>query len=125
MCTDLDITSQFLGIGADRVDFTKGILERFRAISLFFELYPSYQRRFTFIQIGAPSRTNIERYQNLLDELTAEAERINARFHAGHWKPILFLKLHHSHEEISRFYPASLPWLVTSLHDGMNLVAKD
>src|SRR5260370_35589324 len=125
MCTDLDITSQFLGIGADRVDFTKGILERFRAISLFFELYPASQRRFTFIQIGAPSRTNIERYQNLLDEVTVQAERINARFQAGRWKPIVLLKRHHSHEEIARFYRAASLCMVTSLHDGMNLVAKE
>jgi len=125
LCNELGISATLLGVGVDRIDYTKGILERFRAIELFFELYPSYQRRFTFIQIGAPSRTNIERYQNLLDELTAEAERINARFQAGHWKPILFLKRHHSHEEIARFYRASSPCLVTSLHDGMNLVAKE
>jgi trehalose 6-phosphate synthase len=114
-----------LGVGVDRVDYTKGILERFRGLELFFELYPSYQRRFSFIQIGAPSRTNIGRYQNLLDEVSAEAERINARFQAGRWKPIVFLKRHHSHEEISRFYRAASLCLVTSLHDGMNLVAKE
>ena len=125
LCNELGISATLLGVGVDRIDYTKGILERFRAIELFFELYPSYQRRFTFIQIGAPSRTNIERYQNLLDELTAEAERINARFQAGHWKPILFLKRHHSHEEIARFYRAASLCLVTSLHDGMNLVAKE
>jgi trehalose-6-phosphate synthase len=125
LCNELGISATLLGVGVDRIDYTKGILERFRAIELFFELYPSYQRRFTFIQIGAPSRTNIERYQSLLQELTAEAERINARFQAGHWKPILFLKRHHTHEEIARFYRASSPCLVTSLHDGMNLVAKE
>jgi trehalose 6-phosphate synthase len=125
LCNELGISATLLGGGVDRIDYTKGILERFRAIELFFELYPSYQRRFTFIQIGAPSRTNIERYQILLEELTAEAERINARFQAGHWKPILFLKRHHSHEEIARFYRASSLCLVTSLHDGMNLVAKE
>jgi trehalose-6-phosphate synthase len=107
------------------VDYTKGILERFRGIEHFFELYPSFQRRFTFVQIGAPSRTMIDRYQNLLDEVTREAERINARFQAGHWRPIVFLKRHHSHEEISRFYRGSALCLVTSLHDGMNLVAKE
>jgi trehalose 6-phosphate synthase len=121
----LDISTTLLGVGVDRVDYTKGILERFRAIELFFELYPDYQRRFTFLQIGAPSRTNIDRYQNLLGEVTAEAERINARFQAGRWKPIVFLKRHHSHEEIARFYRAASLCLVTSLHDGMNLVAKE
>src|SRR6266403_1015206 len=125
LCNELGISATLLGVGVDRVDYTKGILERFRAIELFFELYPSYQRRFTFIQIGAPSRTNIERYQSLLDEVTIEAERINARFQAGHWKPIVFLKRHHSHEEIARFYRAASLCMVTSLHDGMNLVAKE
>jgi trehalose-6-phosphate synthase len=125
LCNELGISATLLGVGVDRIDYTKGILERFRAIELFFELYPSYQRRFTFIQIGAPSRTNIARYQSLLDELTVDAERINARFQAGHWKPILFLKKHHSHEQIARFYHAASLCLVTSLHDGMNLVAKE
>jgi trehalose-6-phosphate synthase len=125
LCNELGISATLLGVGVDRVDYTKGILERFRGIELFFELYPSYQRRFTFIQIGAPSRTNIDRYQHLLDEVSAEAERINARFQAGRWKPIVFLKRHHSHEEISRFYHAASLCMVTSLHDGMNLVAKE
>ena len=65
------------------------------------------------------------RYKNFLDEVGAEAERINARFHAGKWKPIVFLKRHHSHEEIARYYRAASVCLVTSLHDGMNLVAKE
>ncbi|MCU1239484.1 MAG: alpha,alpha-trehalose-phosphate synthase [Candidatus Acidoferrum typicum] len=125
LCNELGISATLIGVGVDRVDYTKGILERFRAIELFFELYPSYQRRFTFIQIGAPSRTNIERYQNLLADVAADAERINARFQAGHWKPILFLQRHHSHEEIARFYHAASLCMVTSLHDGMNLVAKE
>ena len=125
LCNELGISATLLGVGVDRVDYTKGILERFRGIELFFELYPSYQRRFTFVQIGAPSRTNIGRYQNLLDEVSHEAERINARFQAGRWKPIVFLKRHHTHEEIARFYRAASLCLVTSLHDGMNLVAKE
>jgi trehalose 6-phosphate synthase len=125
LCNELGISASLLGVGVDRVDYTKGILERLRGLELFFELYPSYQRRFTFVQIGAPSRTNITRYQNLLDEVTAEVDRINARFQAGRWKPIVFLKRHHSHEEISRFYHAASLCLVTSLHDGMNLVAKE
>ena len=125
ICEELGIEASLLGVGVDRVDYTKGILERFRAIERFLEQYPSYQRRFSLIQIGAPSRTDIERYKNFLDEVTAEAERINAKFHAGRWKPIVFLKRHHSHEEITRYYRAASVCLVTSLHDGMNLVAKE
>lgn len=125
ICNELGIQTALLGVGVDRVDYTKGILERFRGIERFLELYPAFQRRFTFIQIGAPSRTKILRYQWLLDEVTAEAERINSRFQAGRWKPIVLLKRHHSHEEIARFYRAASVCLVTSLHDGMNLVAKE
>lgn len=125
LCNELGIEGSLLGVGVDRVDYTKGILERFRAIERFLELHPSYQHRFTFVQIGAPSRTHIERYHRFLDEVAAEAARINARFPAERWKPIVFLKRHHSHEEIGRFYRAASVCLVTSLHDGMNLVAKE
>jgi trehalose 6-phosphate synthase len=107
------------------VDYTKGILERFLAIERFLEKYPAYQGKLTFAQIGAPSRTHIKRYHDLLAEVEAEADRINWRFQSGKWKPIVFLKRHHSHEQISHFYRAADFCLVTSLHDGMNLVAKE
>jgi len=122
---ELGVEASLLGIGVDRVDYTKGILERFRGIERFLEIYPEYQGRFTFVQIGAPSRTDIQRYRQFLDEVSAEAERINARFQNGRWKPILLLRKHHSHQEISRFFRAASVCLVTSLHDGMNLVAKE
>jgi alpha,alpha-trehalose-phosphate synthase [UDP-forming] len=125
LCAEMGIEASVLGVGVDRVDYTKGILERFRALERFFELKPDYRQRLTFVQIGAPSRTDIERYKNFLDEVGAEAERINARFQTARWKPIVFLKKHHSHEEISRFYQAASFCMVTSLHDGMNLVAKE
>jgi trehalose 6-phosphate synthase len=125
ICEELGIEASLLGIGVDRVDYTKGILERFRGLELFFERHPAYHRRFAFVQIGAPSRTHIPRYQQFLDEVTAEAERINARFQSGKWKPIVLLSRHHSHREISRYYRAASVCLVTSLHDGMNLVAKE
>lgn len=125
LCAELGIEASLLGVGVDRVDYTKGILERFRAIERFLELDPAYQGRFSFVQIGAPSRTDIERYKSFLDEVSAEAERINARLQAPKWKPIVFLKKHHSHEEIARFYHAASVCMVTSLHDGMNLVAKE
>ena len=128
LCAELGIEASLLGVGVDRVDYTKGIIERFRGIERFLELTPAYQRRFTFVQIGAPSRTEIERYREFLDEVSAEADRINARFQTnqtGRWKPIVFLRKHHSHEEIDRYYRAASVCLVTSLHDGMNLVAKE
>ena len=125
VCSELGIEASLLGVGVDRVDYTKGILERFRGIERFLEINPAYQRRFAFVQIGAPSRTDIERYRQFLDEVTSEADRINARFQAGRWKPIVLLKKHHSHDEISRYYRAASLCMVTSLHDGMNLVAKE
>ncbi len=125
LCAEMHVEASLLGVGVDRVDYTKGILERFRALERFFEMNPAYQQRFTFVQIGAPSRTDIERYKNFLEEVSAEAERINARFQTARWKPIVFRKKHHSHEEIARFYKASSLCMVTSLHDGMNLVAKE
>ena len=125
LCQELGIEASLLGIGVDRVDYTKGILERFRGIERFLEIHPEYQGRFSFVQIGAPSRTDILRYRQFLEEVSAEAERINARFQSGRWKPILLLRKHHSHKEIARFYRAASVCLVTSLHDGMNLVAKE
>ncbi len=115
----------FMGVGVDRVDYTKGILERFLAIEGLFERHPVYLKQFVFVQIGAPSRTHIRRYHDLLEEVEAEAERINRRFQAANWKPIIFLKRQHSHREIERYYRAADLCLVTALHDGMNLVAKE
>lgn len=122
---ELGVEALFLGIGVDRVDYTKGIIERFLAIERMLEKHPVYQGKFTFVQIGAPSRTHIKRYHDLLGEVEAESDRINWRFQSGKWKPIVFLKRHHSHDEILRYYRAADVCLVTSLHDGMNLVAKE
>ena len=116
---------KWLGVGVDRIDYTKGIEERLRGVERFLEKYPEYQGKFTFVQLGAPSRTGIKRYSDLGSELVEQAEEINARFQRPGWKPVLFLKEHHSQEDISLFYRAADACLVTSLHDGMNLVAKE
>ena len=121
----IGVEATYLGVGVDRVDYTKGILERFLAVERFLEKWPSYQGKFTFVQIGAPSRTHIKRYHDLLVEVENEAQRINQRFQSAKWKPIVFLKGQHSHQEITPFYKAADLCLVTSLHDGMNLVAKE
>ncbi|MGC2000829.1 MAG: trehalose-6-phosphate synthase, partial [Candidatus Acidiferrales bacterium] len=115
----------FLGLGVDRIDYTKGLLERFRGIERFLDKYPQYVSRFTFVEFGAPSRTNIKRYQDFFNEVEAEAQRINARYQSEKWKPIIFHNRHHTHEEIDPYYRAADLCLVTSLHDGMNLVAKE
>jgi len=125
LLSKLGIKANFIGVGVDRVDYTKGLLERLRGIERFLEKWPAYREKFTFVQIGAPSRTEIKRYHDFLQELEAEAARINARWQTADWKPIALLTRHHSHAEILPYYRAADFCMVTSLHDGMNLVAKE
>ncbi len=122
---DHGITSQFIGIGVDRIDYTKGIVEKFLAVERFLEKHSSYVGKFTFIQIGAPSRTLLKSYSDTVTTVEEEAERINTRYKTRNWKPILLLKRHHSHQEIAPFYTSADFCMVSSLHDGMNLVAKE
>lgn len=122
---NLGIKTKFIGVGVDRLDYTKGILERLKAIEIFLEKYPSYQENFTFIQIAAPSRSKIKRYQDFVQEVEKEIERINSILGKNNWKPVIYLKRHHSHEEVNQYYKLANICLVTSLHDGMNLVAKE
>jgi alpha,alpha-trehalose-phosphate synthase [UDP-forming] len=125
LIAELGIEATFLGVGVDRVDYTKGIIERFQAVESFLERHPRYQGKFTFIQIGAPTRSHIQRYADFQKEVEAEANRINDRFSRGKWRPIVFLNRQHSHQEVKRYYRAAHLCMVTSLHDGMNLVAKE
>jgi trehalose 6-phosphate synthase len=122
---ELGVTAKYLGVGVDRIDYTKGILERFLAVERLLEKYPVYHEDFTFIELGAPSRTHIKKYHDFIAEVEAESDRINWRFQTKKWKPIIFLKRHHSHGEIQPFYETADLCMVTSLHDGMNLVAKE
>jgi trehalose 6-phosphate synthase len=119
------VNAQYFGIGVDRIDYTKGLLEKFQAIERFLEKYPYYQGKFTFVQVGAPSRTLIKSYADIVSAVENEANRINWKFKTKNWQPILLLKKHHSHEEIMPFYRSANFCMVTSLHDGMNLVAKE
>jgi alpha,alpha-trehalose-phosphate synthase [UDP-forming] len=121
----LDVDALFLGVGIDRMDYTKGILERFLAVERFLDKYPRYQGQFTFVQIGAPSRSHLKRYHDLEAEIEAEAARINWRFQRDKWRPVVLLNRQHSHREIQPYYQAADVCMVTSLHDGMNLVAKE
>ncbi|PIU39743.1 MAG: trehalose-6-phosphate synthase [Candidatus Omnitrophica bacterium CG07_land_8_20_14_0_80_50_8] len=120
-----DIQALFMGVGVDRLDYTKGILERFRAVEHVLASDSRYLGKFTFVELAAPSRTAIPRYAEFVVEVEKEAERINDRFKTKNWRPILLLIKHHSHKEILPFYRAADLCLVTSLHDGMNLVAKE
>jgi trehalose 6-phosphate synthase len=114
-----------LGIGVDRLDYTKGIEERLEAVELLLEKHPEFRGRFSFAQLAAPSRTKIERYRELNETLERLTERINLRFGKKGYKPIILLRSHHEPPEVFRFYRAADLCYVSSLHDGMNLVAKE
>ena len=112
-------------LGVERVDYTKGIPERLRAVDRLLTLHPELKRRFVLVQIGAPSRTHIPAYRRLGDEIDALVEQINWR-HGNHtWQPIVYLHEHHSHEQLEPLYRLAQACVVSSLHDGMNLVAKE
>ena len=122
---EIGIQVKYLGVGVDRIDYTKGIPERFKAIERFLEKYPEFVEAFTFVELCAPSREHIPRYRELMSEVEEIVEKINWRFRTKTWKPIVYLKAHHTHEKIYRYYRAADICMVTSLHDGMNLVAKE
>ena len=122
---ELGVQAWYLGVGVDRIDYTKGIVERFQGIERFLERFPGYREKLTFVELGAPSRTHIKKYHDLVAEVESEADRINWKFQTKTWKPIVFRKAHHTHEDIRPYYRAADFCLVTSLHDGMNLVAKE
>jgi trehalose 6-phosphate synthase len=119
------INAQFMCIGVERIDYTKGLIEKFLAIERFLDKYPSYKGNFTLIQIGAVSRSLLKTYSDTVNAVETEINRINWKFKTKNWQPILFLKRHHSHEEIMPYYKSANLCMVTSLHDGMNLVAKE
>lgn len=114
-----------LVLGVDRLDYTKGIVERMRAFERLLELQPDWRRRLTFVQIAAPSRSSLDEYQRFESEVRAIAARINNRWGAADWEPVRLLVEHHDAEAVHAYYCAADVCLVTSLHDGMNLVAKE
>ncbi len=120
------LSSQVIvGLGVDRIDYTKGILERLMALDRFFELYPEYLKRMVFIQIGVPSRTYLEDYQSTIDAMENMIERINWKYAEAGWSPIIYVKEHQDFQAIVPFYRLADFCIVSSLHDGMNLVAKE
>jgi len=114
-----------LGVGVDRLDYTKGILERFMAIERLLELEPRWVGQFAFIQVAAPSRSSIDEYKNLEARVRAMAARINERFGRPGYEPIILKIEHHDAVQVYELYRAAELCYVSSLHDGMNLVAKE
>lgn len=126
ICTRLGFPEDHkIGIGVDRQDYTKGILERFRAVENMLEMHPEMIGRFTFIQIAAPTRSALDEYQSFEARVKNLATRINQRFSSGTWQPICLKVEHHEPVVVNRYYRAADVCMVTSLHDGMNLVAKE
>src|SRR5438876_4987701 len=121
----LGIQAEFLGVGVERIDYTKGLPERIRALRFFFETYPEYRERLVFVQLAAPSRGMIDRYQEIQREVEEGVRELNQAFQTKTWRPFLYLKAHHEHRDIWAYYRHADFCMVTSLHDGMNLVAKE
>ena len=123
---ELDLRpNALLGVGVDRLDYTKGIEERLSAVERLLETQPAYRGRFSFVQLAAPSRSVIARYRELDLGVEALADRINTRFGAPGYRPIILLRAHHEPPTVFKYYRAADLCYVSSLHDGMNLVAKE
>jgi trehalose 6-phosphate synthase len=116
---------QVLGIGIDRIDYTKGITERLRALDHFLEGHPEYRQRLVFVQIGVPNRVHVRQYQSVDHEIDTLVEDINRKWSTFAWQPITYLKRWHSQIEMMALHQLADFCLVTSLDDGMNLVAKE
>lgn len=122
---EFKLEGKLVAIGVDRIDYTKGLIERVLAVDRFIEKNPQYKDKFVFIQLAAPSRTHIKRYHDLMNEIDELVEKKNWKYSEGQWRPIIYLKRHFSPEEIKPYYTLADICIISSLHDGMNLVAKE
>jgi trehalose 6-phosphate synthase len=122
---ELGLTGMCVAVGVDRVDYTKGIAERFLAVDRFLTKYPSYRGRFVLLQVGPLSRILIDEYSRLNDELYRLMNAINRRHGQDSWSPIHLLKANYAREAVLAFFRLADLCIVSSLHDGMNLVAKE
>jgi trehalose 6-phosphate synthase len=114
-----------IGLGVERWDFTKGIVERFLAVEDMLERRPEWRERFTLLQVAAPSRSKLPAYQALQEQTIREFERINEKYRTGAWQPIVLIDQQQSPDQVWELYRAADLCIVNSLHDGMNLVAKE
>ena len=116
---------QRLAIGVDRFDYTKGILERLHALERLLEKHPEWIGRLCFVQVAAPTRGSLEEYRSFQGRIERLCERIAQRFGGDGYRPVILLARHHEHDALNELYRAADVCLVTSLHDGMNLVCKE
>ncbi|MBI5592026.1 MAG: trehalose-6-phosphate synthase [Deltaproteobacteria bacterium] len=118
-------TAEVLGVGIERLDYSKGIPQRLRAVDFLLEQRPELQRRLVFLQVAAPSRSHIPAYRKIEDDVENLVEEINFRWKDRNWQPIVFLKEHHGPVDMMALHRLAQFCVVSSLHDGMNLVAKE
>jgi trehalose 6-phosphate synthase len=114
-----------LAVGVDRFDYTKGILERLNAVERLLEKWPAWIGRFVFVQVAAPTRAALDEYRSFQERVHRVTERINDRFGRPGYQPVRLLAQHHEHDAVMELFRAANICVVTSLHDGMNLVCKE
>jgi trehalose 6-phosphate synthase len=116
---------KFLGIGVDRIDYTKGIPERLKAIDRFLEKYPEYQKHFIFFQAATISRIVVPAYKRINEEIDLLVSTINQKYKSGHWKPIIYLKEKIPLPRLIGLHKRADMAIVSPLQDGMNIVGKE
>jgi trehalose 6-phosphate synthase len=114
-----------IAVGIERFDYTKGIVDRMLAVERLLERRPEWRGKFVFLQAAAPTRSKLESYSSLQSEAVRTAEAINAKYGDGDYQPIVLSIRHHEPDEVFRMFRAADICVVSSLHDGMNLVAKE
>jgi len=115
----------FVMVGLDRIDYTKGLIEKIQGVDRFFEKFPQYKSKVVFIQKGGLSRMHIPEYKALNERLNNLVEEVNWKHSTEKWFPILFIKKHMSRKEVIALYKIADACIVSPLHDGMNLVCKE
>lgn len=114
-----------VGIGVDRLDYSKGILERLEAIRFLFRDHPEMRGRFTFIQVAVPTRSEIPAYQHLQEKVGTEIDALNDELSTEEWTPIVYIKHRLPQDELAAFYRMADVAIISSVIDGMNLVVKE
>ena len=114
-----------LAVGVDRLDYTKGIDEKFLAVERLLELHPEFREHFVFVQVAEPSRDGLAAYQAYRSRLVKTLDRVNLRFGTERYRPLVLIEAHYEPSEVYQLLRAADVCWVGSLHDGMNLVAKE
>jgi trehalose 6-phosphate synthase len=121
----LGIRAKHIAVGAERLDFIKGIVERFRGVDALLSAHPQYRGTFTLVQVAAPNREGFSQYREYGEAVSTEASRVNKKWGTERWQPIVLEKKQYSHDELANLFRLADMCLVTSLHDSMNLVSKE